>query len=105
MMNNALNKHLLSKSQYARKHAQSVEVITLKPLFYDGIRIYKTPGKIVSNDAQGCFDPMALPIRSLALRRLGFPKRAIRTLMNALKRMKNYVWTGQGDIETFYQAD
>ena len=102
MMNNAYKYKLIPESQYARKHTQSIEAVVVKRLFYDGIRIYKTPGVIISNDARGCFDRIVLAIGALAMRRLGVPWKAIRSLLDTLKNMRHYIRTAHGDSADFY---
>ena len=102
MMNNAYKYKLIPESQYARKYTQSIEAVVVKRLFYDGVRIYKTPGVMISNDARGCFDRIVLAIGALAMRRLGVPWTAIKSLLDTLKNMRHYIRTAHGDSDEFY---
>ena len=64
----------------------------------------KIPGVVISNDARGCFDRMALAIGAIAFLRLGVPRQAIRSLFTTLANMKHFVRTAHGDSSTYYSG-
>ena len=100
-MDNALQHGIIPDAQYAKKRSQAIEAVLMKRLVYDYMRI-KTTGVVISNDARGCFDRMALPIGLLVLQQLGTPKQVIRSLMTTLSSMKHYVRTAHGDLDGYY---
>ena len=65
-MDRALSTDQITPSQYAKKRSQPIEAVLLKRLFYDYLRILKKTGIVISNDARGCFDCMALAIGAIA---------------------------------------
>ena len=103
-MDRASETNQIPQSQYAKKRSRPIEAVLLKRLFYDYLRIMKTAGIVISNDARGCFDRMALAIGAIAFRRLGVPWNAIKSLFTTLKGMKHFVRTAHGDSETHYEG-
>ena len=103
-MENALQNGQIPESQYAKKRSRPIEAVLLKQLYYDYLRITKTPGVVISNDAQGCFDRVSLAVGAILFRRLGVPNRAIRSLFSTLAQMKHYVRTAHGDSNIYYTS-
>ena len=103
-MDRAFATNQIPPSQYAKKRSQPIKAVLLKRLFYDYLQIMKIPGVVISNDARGCFDQMALAIGAIAFRRLGVPWTAIKSLFSTLCGMKHFVWTAHGDLETYYEG-
>ena len=103
-MQHAMEHDQIPASQYAKKHSRPIEAVLLKWLYYDFLRITKTPGIVISNDARGCFDRMALAIGAIAFMRLGVPRNAIKSLFGTLSSMKHFVRTAHGDSSEYYEG-
>ena len=101
---NAQQHSLLPDSQYAKRHSREIEGVVLKRLFFDLCRITKTPAAALNLYARVCYYILSLQIGSMELRRLVVPKCAIRTLFNTQQRMRNFIRTGQGDSEGYYEG-
>ena len=98
-MHNAMIHNQIPESQYMKQHSSTIEAVILKRIFVDLCRMYKTPAAAFNLDARQCYDRMALPIGSMALQRIGVPKRSIKTMFTALRNMKHYTRFGLGDSD------
>ena len=59
----------------------------------------------MSNDAKGCYDCIAHVVVDLALRRLGIPKPALQSMIEAIQNMEHHMRTALGDSEEHYGND
>ena len=59
----------------------------------------------MSNDAKGCYDCIAHVVVDLALRRLGIPKPALQSMIEAIQNMEHHIRTAFGDSEEHYGND
>ena len=84
-MNNAIAHDQMPASQYAKKRSRPIKAVMLKRLYYNYLRISKTPGIVISNNARGCFDRMAVAIGAIAFRQLGVPWQAFVPYLQLLK--------------------
>ena len=103
-MHNAMVDKQIPESQYMKRHSSVMEAVILKRIVFDLCRIYKIPAAAFNLDARQCYDRMALPIGSLALRHVGVPKIVIKTMFGALRQMKHYTRSGLGNSEICYKG-
>ena len=94
---------LLTPDNYGgRKRLQAVEVGLNQQLTYNSILARRGRAVVMSNDAKGCYDRIAHVVVSLALQRLGIPKPAIDSMIEAIQEMDHYVRTAFGDSDDSY---
>ena len=84
---------------------QAVEVSMNAQLTYDSIWARRGRAVIMSNDAKGCYDRIAHVVVDLALQRLGIPKPALQSMLEAIQEMEHHIRTAFGDSEAHYGND
>ena len=96
----------LAIEQYGSRNNHSVEKHALnKRLMLDIMRVSKTPGVFIANDAKSCYDRILHFATYAALRRAGIPKEAIISMVHTLRTMKHRVRTGFGDSVDYYGGE
>eukprot|EP00957_Ditylum_brightwellii_P178560 13601484-Ditylum_brightwellii.AAC.1 len=61
-------------------------------------------GGVASVDASNCYDRVTHNVASLAARRWGMPCSAMTCILETLRVMKFYLWTGHGDSDLSYSG-
>ena len=100
-----LNKWFTRDNYGGRKSMQAVEVSMNAQLTYDSIWARRGRAVIMSNDAKGCYDRIAHVVVDLALQRLGIPKPALQSMLEAIQEMEHHIRTAFGDSEEHYGND
>ena len=96
----------LAVEQYGSRNNLSAEKHALnKRLTLDIMRVTKTPGVLIANDAKSCYDRILHFATYAALRRAGIPKEAVISMVHTLRTMKHRVRTGYGDSEDYYGGE
>ena len=85
-----------------RKGMQAVEISMNAQLTFDSIWARRGRAVIMSNDAKGCYDRIAHVVVDMALRRLGIPRPALQSMLQAIQEMDHYIRTAFGDSDSHY---
>ena len=105
-MRNAEELDQLAIEQYGSRNNLSAEKHALnKRLMLDIMRVSKTPGVLIANDAKSCYDRILHFATYAALRRAGIPKEAVISMVHTLRTMKHRVRTGYGDSIDYYGGE
>jgi hypothetical protein len=103
MMAHAESYHQLAPEQYgSRKGLSAIEQGLNKRFSFDLMRQKRLPGGLCVNDAKSCYDRIVHCVAMLAMRRLGVPEAPIRSMFEAIQRMRHHVRTAFGDSVTTF---
>jgi hypothetical protein len=107
MMSHAEHLQQLAPEQYgSRKSLSAIEQGLNKRFSFDIMRQQRIPGGLCVNDAKSCYDRIVHCVASIAMRRLGVPEAPIRSMFEAIQRMRHHVRTAFGDsVLTFGGRD
>ena len=93
---------LIPDDQFAKKNSTSSDAALLNVLLFDHMRLTRTSGVSIANDLNSCYDRMVHTVASLALRRIGAPKSAVRCMSTCIQYMRHHIRTAYGDSKHFY---
>ena len=93
---------LIPDDQFAKKNSKSSDAALLNVLLFDHMRLTRTSGVSIANDLNSCYDRMVHTVASLALRRIGAPKSAVRCMSTCIQYMRHHIRTAYGDSKSFY---
>ena len=103
MMSNGERNGTLAAEQYGSRHGKSsVQHAINKRLTLDWMRITRTPGIYIANDAKGCYDRILLIVAYLTMRRYGIPAPTAQFAIKSLIEMRYSVRTAWGVSEQTY---
>lgn len=93
----------IADEQYGcRKHHRAIEVVLNSRLVDDGLRLYRKPAIICSNNAKSCFDRIVLLVFAICLQRIGCPREAINSCIDTLQNLHHHIRTAFGDSKDSY---
>ena len=102
MMWRAKELALIPNDQFAKKNSTASDAALLSVLLFDHMRLTRTSGISIANDLNSCYDRMVHTVASLALRRLGAPKSAVRCMSRCIQYMRHHIRTAYGDSKEYY---
>ena len=105
MMHRAVDNNLLSDSQYAQPGKRAIEAALVKVLFFDHLRISKTPGTLTMNDLMQCFDRMTHNACAIATRRFGVNPFVVQSMITTIQKMRHFIRSAYGDSRRSYGDD
>ncbi len=106
IMQNAEQAKSVAREQFgSRKAKGAINHAVNKQLALDIMRQEKRNFTLVILDAKGCYDRIAPPFASLALKRQGTPESYVVLLFSTIKEMQHFVRTAYGDSKDFYQQE
>ena len=105
MMHRAVDNNLLHDSQYAQPGKRAVEAALVKVLFFDHLRVSKTPGTLTMNDLMQCFDRMTHNACAIATRRFGVNPYVVQSMIYTIQKMRHFIRTAYGDSRRSYGDD
>jgi Reverse transcriptase (RNA-dependent DNA polymerase) len=106
VMANAERAGSIASEQFgSRKQKSSIQHAISKQLTTDVLRQDKKHFCLLTLDAKLCYDRIAQPIASIALKRQGATKNMVRAMFRTITKMRRCIRTSYGDSNVFYSKE
>jgi Reverse transcriptase (RNA-dependent DNA polymerase) len=104
IMKNAEDANTIAPEQFgSRKQKSSIANALNKLLTTDILRQEKRNFSLITLDAKACYDRIAQPIASIALKRQGATNNMVDVMFNTISKMQRCIRTAYGDSSLTYQ--
>jgi hypothetical protein len=102
MMSSAQSKGQISVECFTTKGNNCINAVITKMMLCDELQTHHHPTCIGGNDFADCYDRIAHPPASIALKSWGIPREAIWVLLIAMQMMRFFLCTGFGESSESY---
>jgi Reverse transcriptase (RNA-dependent DNA polymerase) len=112
-LNKVIGKRVMEKAEQSgsiapeqfgsRKQKSSIHHAVNKQLTTDILRQDRKSFCLITLDAKACYDRIAPPIASIALKRQGATSKMIKSMFKTISKMKRHIRTSFGDSDIKYQ--